>query len=101
MHSVLSVYTTSFLFLNFLFDYLIFSSYWSVITNSVLVSCAQQSDSVKHIHVSVLFLILLPFRSLQNTEQSLLCYTGGPCWLSVLNTAVYTCHSQTPNLSLP
>ena len=25
----------------------------------------------------------------------------GPCWLSLLNIAVHTCQSQTPNLSIP
>ena len=54
-----------------------------------------------HIHVSILFQILFPFRLLQSTEQSSLCYTVGPCWLSILNIAMCTCQSQTPNLSLP
>ena len=60
--------------------------------NVVLVSGAQESDSVIHIHVSTLFQILFPFKLLQNTEQSslplysrtLLGYTVGPCWLSIL-----------------
>ena len=39
------------------------------------VSGVQQSDSVIHIHVSILFQILLPFRLLRNTEQCSLCYT--------------------------
>ena len=69
--------------------------------NVVLASGEQQSDSVIHIHVSILFQILSPFRLLENIEQCSLCYTVGPCWLSVLNMAVCTCQSQTPNLSLP
>ena len=36
-----------------------------------------------------LFLILFPFRLLHNIEQRSLCYTVGPYWLSILNTAVY------------
>ena len=60
----------------------------------MLVSGVQQSDSVQHIHVSILFQILFPFRLLQNIEQSSLCYTVGPCWLSILNITVYTCQSQ-------
>ena len=71
------------------------------INNVVLVSGAQHSDSVIHIHVSILFQILFPFRLLQSIEQSSLCYTVGPRWLSILNTAVWTCQFQTPNLSLP
>ena len=54
-----------------------------------------------HIHVSILFQVLLPFRLLQNMEESSLCYTVGLCWLSILNIAVCICQSQPPNLSLP
>ena len=68
-----------------------------LINNAVLVSGEQQSDSVTHIHVSILFQILFPFRLLQNIVQSSLCYTVGSCWLSILNIAVCTCQSQTPN----
>ena len=71
-----------------------------MINNVVLVSGVQQSDSVIHIHVSILFQILFPFRLLQNTKQRPLCYTVGPCWLSVLNITACTWQSQTPNLSL-
>ena len=67
----------------------------------MLVSGVQQNDSVIHIHVSILFQILFPFGLLHNFEQSSLCYTVGPCWLSILNTAVCTCQFQTPRLSLP
>ena len=58
-----------------------------MINKAVLVSGVQQSDSVIHIHVSILFQILFPFRLSQNIEQSSLCYTVGPCWLSILNMA--------------
>ena len=34
------------------------------------------------------FQSLLPFRLLQTIKQSSLCYTVGPCWLSILNIAV-------------
>ena len=57
----------------------------------MLVSGVQQSDSVIYIHISILYQILFPFRLSQSIEQSSLCYTVGPCWLSILNTAVYTC----------
>ena len=63
----------------------------------MLVSGVQQGDSVIHIHVSILFQILFPFRLLHNTEQSSLCYTVGPCWLSILSiSAVYFCLSPPP-----
>ena len=64
-----------------------------MINSVVLVLGAQQSGSVLHIHVSILFQILFPFRLLHNIEQRSLCYTVGPCWLSVLNIAVCTCQS--------
>ena len=60
-----------------------------LINNLVLVSSVQKSYSV--IHVSIPFQILVPFRLLQNTEQSSLFYIVGPYWLSVLNTEVCTC----------
>ena len=57
--------------------------------NSVMtVSGIQQSDSVIHIHVSILFQIIFPFRLLHNIKQSSLYYAVGPCWLSILNMAV-------------
>ena len=49
-----------------------------MINNVVLVLGVQQSDSVIHIHVSILFQIIFPFRLLQNIEQHSLCYTVGP-----------------------
>ena len=62
-----------------------------MINNVVIVSGAQQSGSVIHILVSILFQILFPFKLLHNIEQSSLCYTVGPCCLSILNIAVCTC----------
>ena len=52
-----------------------------MITNVVLVSRVQQSDSVTHLHVYILLQILFPLKLLQNIEQSSLCYTVGPCYL--------------------
>ena len=37
---------------------------------------------------SILFQILFPLRLLQIIEQNSLCFTVGPCWLSILNIAV-------------
>ena len=54
-----------------------------MINNVVLVSGVQQSDSVIHIYVSILFQILFPFVLLHNIEQSSLCCAIGPCWLSI------------------
>ena len=66
----------------------------------MLVSDVQQCDSVIHIHESIPFQILFPFRLLKNVEQNSMYYKVSPYWLSILNTAVYTCQLQTPNLSL-
>ena len=41
-----------------------------LINNIVVVSGVQQSDSVIHVHISILFQILFPFRLLHNTEQN-------------------------------
>ena len=56
-----------------------------MLSNVVLVSGVQQSHSVLHIHVPILFQILFPLWLLQNVEQSSLCYIVGPCWLPILN----------------
>ena len=49
----------------------------------VLVSGVQQSDSVIHIHVSIVFEILFPLRLLLDTEQISLCYTGSFIYFKV------------------
>ena len=55
----------------------------------VIVSDGEQRDSVINIHIST-----LPFRLPHNIEQSSLCYTVGPCWLSIYSIAVCTCPSH-------
>ena len=60
-----------------------------LIYNVVLVSGIQQSDLV--IHTSILFQILFQYRLLKSTEYSSLCYTVGPCWLSILYVVVCLC----------
>ena len=53
----------------------------------MLVSGILQSDSI--IYIMFYFKILFPYRLLQNTEYSSLCYMVGPGWLSVLYTVVH------------
>ena len=60
------------------------------ISNVVIVSGGQQKDSTTHMCVSILSQAPLPSRLPHNIEQSSMCCTVGPCWLSILNTAVYT-----------
>ena len=66
-----------------------------------VISGEQWRDSAIYTHVSILPQTPLPSRLPHNTEQSSLCCAVGPCWLSILNTAVCPCPSQTPWLSLP
>ena len=54
-----------------------------------------------HIHVSILPQTPLSSRLPHSIEQSSMCCTVGPCWLSVLNIAVCTFPFQTAYLSLP
>ena len=71
------------------------------LTNNVtLVSGVEQSDSDIHIHVSTLFQILFPMWLLHNIEQNSLCYTVGPCLLSILNIA-YRFKYSSVYVSLP
>ena len=55
------------------------------------VSGEQQTNSAIHIHVSTVPSASLPSRLPQNIEQSSLCYTVCPSWISILNIVVCTC----------
>jgi len=71
-------------FLNFLFYIGV-----QLVTDVVLVSDEQQSDSVIHIHISILSQIFFSFSLLQKIGHSFLCYTvGGSCWLFTVNISV-------------
>ena len=59
------------------------------------------SQWIQHIYLSVLPQTSLPSRLACNIEQSPLCCPAGPCWFSMINTAVCPCPSQTTWLSLP
>ena len=61
--------------------------------NVGIVSGGQQRDSAVYIHVTILLQASLPSRLPHNIEQSSLCYTIGPCWLFILNIAVWTSDS--------
>ena len=69
------------------------------INNGVIVAGEQWRDSAIHVHVSILFQTPLPSRLPHNIEQSSMCCTVGPCWLSILNIAVCTCPVQTLTIS--
>ena len=57
----------------------------------VLVSGVQHSDSVFYKYIYILFHILFHYALLQCTEYSSLCYTVGPCCLSILYIVVCIC----------
>ena len=63
----------------------------------------QQSDSVIHIPIFILFQFLFLYRLSWNIEQSSLYYIVDPRWLSALYIYIVmcVCSSQTPDLSLP
>ena len=63
----------------------------------MIVSGKQQGDSATHIYESVLSNTPLPSRLPHIIEQNSLYYIAGPCWLSILDTVVYTCQFQSPN----
>ena len=56
----------------------------------VIVSSEQERYSGIHRHVFILPQTPLSSRLPRNTEQSSMCYTVGPCWLSILNVTVQT-----------
>ena len=74
-----------------------------LIYNVVLISVIQQSDSVisyiyimeknmkKNIYVYKLFYILFHYSLSQDIDYSFLCYTVGPCSLSILCILVFIC----------
>ena len=63
-----------------------------------MLASALQKVIAIHIQIFIIFQIIFLFRLLQSIEQNFLFNTVGPCWLSLLNIAVCTCQSQTPNM---
>ena len=67
----------------------------------------QRSDSATHIYLfffvffPLVFSIFFPHRLLQDIKCRSLCYTVGPCWLSILYIVVYVCQAQAPNVFPP
>ena len=49
-----------------------------LVYNVGLVSRVQQSGSVIHVRIAILFQVLFHYRLLEDTEYSSLCYTVGP-----------------------
>ena len=84
----------------FLFNFVFYIGIQPI--NIVIVSGEHERDSAICIHVSTLPPTPLLSRLPHNIEHSSLCYTVGPCWLSILNIAVWMCpNSLTISSSLP
>ena len=47
-----------------------------------------------HIHISILFQVLLPYRLLLSIEYRSMCYSIGPCWFYSLHIVVCICQAQ-------
>ena len=60
-----------------------------LIYNVLLISAVRQSDSV--IHIYIVFYIIFHYGLSQDIEFSFLCYTVGPCCLSILYIIVCIC----------
>ena len=69
-----------------------------LIYDVVLVSSAQQSDSVTHVYISILFQILFHYSLLQDIEYSSVLYSRSLLFTYFIYSRVYML-SQTPNLS--
>ena len=52
-----------------------------------------------YMYMCLFFFRFFPYRSSQNIKQNFLCYTVGPCWLSILYIVVCICQFHTSNLS--
>ena len=63
--------------------------YSRLTSNVVIVSGEQWRDSAIQIDISLLIQTALPSRLSHGTEQSSMCSTVGPCWLTILNIAVF------------
>ena len=60
-----------------------------LINNIVIVSGGQQNDSGVRIHISILHQTPLSSRLPHTIGQILLCYSVGPCWLSIIMLYFY------------
>ena len=74
--------------------------YWSIVDLQCCISFRYTTKN-PFIHISTVFQILFPYRPLQSIEQNFLCYTVGPCQLSVLYIVVCICQFSSVAQSCP
>ena len=70
------------------------------LTNSACQLQVYSKVTQLHIYMQLFFFKFFSYLRCYKVLSSFLCYTVGFCWLSILNIAVCTCQSQTPNLSI-
>ena len=63
--------------------------YSRLTNNAVTVSSEQRKDSAIQTHIWILPQTPLPSRLPHDIEQNSMCSTVGPCWLTILNIAVF------------
>ena len=86
---------------SFPFFFLHFQKFWNLVDLRCCVTFRCTVKWFSYIYVCIFFFyILFHYRLLQDTGYNSLCYTVGPCWLSIFYIVVCICQSQTPNLSL-
>ena len=81
--------------------YILFYCGVQLMNNILLVSGVQQSDSVIHIYVSIVFQILFPFRLLHNIEQSSLCVAKDLVTYAFQIQQCIRVHPKLPSYSSP
>ena len=59
--------------------------------NNVLIFALHKSDSIIHVYIHIIFHIIFHSGLSQDTEYSSLCYTVGPCCLSIIYIIVCIC----------
>ena len=83
------------LFFSFFLSFLEIQLIYKVVTFSAI----QQSDSVSHKYMSILFWFLFPYRLSRNIWYSFLSYSTVPCLPVIPHTSLCICQSQMPSPS--
>ena len=79
-------------------DNVIYIGPWQATVHGVTKSRTRLKQLSRHMHFPQ---TPLPCRQPHNIEQYSLCYTGGPCWLSILNIVEHARHLGLPSYPFP
>ena len=88
------------IFSHFVAYFFKFIFYWSIVELQRCVNYCCTAKWLSYTHIYILSHILFHYGLSQDIEYSSLCYTVGPCCLSILYIPVFICQSQTPNPTL-